>query len=352
MVPARLFLSLALVGLLFLMAAPARAQTGNGWSVCNETSYIIQVASGRQEGGGTVVQGWTKVRPGACEILLTAPLTPGAHYIYAQSSQAHRGGLKAWKGDEPLCVDGLVSFTIESLPDCDALGLDERDFRPVLVESRVRWSNTIRETRPYSLIGATDARRPPSAQAAGIQRLLGDAGAYSGAIDGDLGARTRAAITEFLEDRNLPADTSDDDLTDILEQVALDRARNVGLTLCNRTERRIWSAIGSRNGEGWESRGWWLLEAGGCARVIDQPLLQTEHFVFGEMEGTEEEGARRLVRGADTFCIARSKFAIAGRENCGASAYRSELFAATPVPTDRKLVFEFFDRDFGPPDEQ
>jgi uncharacterized membrane protein len=80
--------------------------------------------------------------------------------------------------------------------------------------------------------------------------------------------------------------------------------------------------------------------------------LQTEHFVFGEMEGEEGEGKRRLIRGADTFCVARSKFAISGRENCGSSAYRAALFASTSVPVDRKLVYEFFDRDFGPPDDE
>lgn len=324
----------------------SQAQSGqDGWSVCNQTSYIIQVANGREEGGGTFVQGWKRIRPGSCEVLPLPQLTPGTHYIYAESSRAHRGGLKSWKGNTPLCVEGLVSFAIESPPDCAVMGLDVRQFRPVLVESNRRWRTVIKETQSYTLTPGAQ-----NAQAAGLQRLLRDAGVYRGAIDGDLGARTRAAMTSFLRERDLPIDTSDTDVIDLLEQVALDRARNVGLTLCNRTESRIWSAIGWRSGDGWESRGWWLLEAGGCARVIDEPLLQTEHFVFGELEGAEGTNPRKLIRGADAFCVARSKFVISGRENCSASAYRAELFAATPVPVDRKLVFEFFDRDFGPPD--
>lgn len=327
-----------------LICLPAAAQADKGWSICNETSYVVQVATGRPEGGGTVVQGWTRVRPGECDIILSGPLTPGAHYLYAESSKAHRGGLKSWKGDEALCVEGLVSFAIESLEDCDAMGLDVRLFRPVLIESREEWSTTIKETQSYVLTGA------PNAQAAGLQRLLSDAGIYTGAVDGLLGARSRSAIREFLRQRELDEETSDQVLIDMLEQLALDRSRNVGLTLCNRTERRVWTAIGRRNGEGWESRGWWLLEGGGCARVIDEPLLQTEHFVFGEMEGKENEGVRRLLRGSDSFCVARSKFVISGRSNCASSAYRTALFSSTPVPVDRKLVFEFFDRDFGPPD--
>ncbi|MEL7481628.1 MAG: DUF1036 domain-containing protein, partial [Pseudomonadota bacterium] len=161
--------------------------------------------------------------------------------------------------------------------------------------------------------------------------------------------RTRSALRDFLDDKNLPANTPQPDLIDILEQVALDRARNVGLTLCNRTEGRVWSAIGRRRGDGWESRGWWMLEAGGCARVIDEPLLQTEHFVYGELMDEATGQTRFLSRGADVFCISRTKFAISGREDCEASAYRRGLFAATQAPTDRRLVFEFFERDFGPP---
>ncbi|MEM6412077.1 MAG: DUF1036 domain-containing protein, partial [Pseudomonadota bacterium] len=343
MVQARWFLKTLLILLVTLLVwQPTSHAQSSGWELCNESSYIVQVATGRPEGGGTVVNGWTKIRPGSCEYLLQAPLTPGAHYMFAQSSNAHRGGRQSWRGDERLCVESSSSFTIENPPDCDVMGLDERAFKPVLIERRNQWQNTIRETDSYTL---------RQARAAGVQRLLGDAGVYTGAIDGTIGPRTRTAIRQFLNDRELARDTSDDDLIDILEQVALDRARNVGLTLCNRTNGRIWSAIGRRRGEDWESRGWWLLEAGGCARVIDEPLLQTEHFVFGEFEDPDGGPNRTLSRGSDVFCIARSKFAITGREDCEAAAYRRALFASTPAPTDRKLVYEFFERDFTVPND-
>ena len=166
----------------------------------------------------------------------------------------------------------------------------------------------------------------------------------SGAIDGRIGYKTRTAIGKFLEENNLPDSTSDSDLIDFLEQVAKENGRNVGFTLCNRTDKRIWSAIGRRGTEGWESRGWWMLEAGGCARVIDKALRGTEHYVFGEMEdGTR---IRTLAKASDPFCVGRAKFAIVGRDDCEASAYRTALFAAAPEPVDQRLVFEFFERDF------
>jgi hypothetical protein len=60
----------------------------------------------------------------------------------------------------------------------------------------------------------------------------------------------------------------------------------------------------------------------------------------------EPAGLRTLSRASEAFCVGRSKFAIAGRDNCENSSYRTALFARTPAPTERKLVYEFFERDF------
>jgi uncharacterized membrane protein len=86
------------------------------------------------------------------------------------------------------------------------------------------------------------------------------------------------------------------------------------------------------------------IEAGGCARVVDRPLRGSEHFVYAEME--EPTGLRTLSRASEAFCVGRAKFAISGRESCEDGSYRTALFTRTPAPTERKLVFEFFERDF------
>ena len=317
-------------------AGSAQAQAGgDGWQLCNKTSFVIEASVARYEGQGVVVEGWKRLRPGSCELALAAPLRPGIHYLFARSSTAHRGGRRIWAGDFPLCVDTTGSFSVESPQDCTAMGLESRDFRPVLVENRSTWTTSFTETQEFS--------REESGNA-GVQRLLADAGIYNGSIDGAIGRKTRAAIGEFLTQNALPDDTSDTDLIDILEQIAQDRGRNIGMTLCNRTRNRIWSAIARRRGDGWESRGWWMLESGGCARVIDEPLLTAEHFVFAEME---DEGRTRTLKDAtDPFCVARVKFAISGREDCTATAYREALFVATPQPENRRLMYEFFERDF------
>ena len=333
---------LAIFAFALTLALPAKATAqanSDGWEICNETSYIIEASTGRYEGQGVVVQGWTRLRPGACERVIEGTLRPGIHYLFGRSSTAHRGGRKVWGGQTQLCIDPTGSFAVENIPDCGVMGLEAREFRPVLVEDAKRWRTSFTET---------DKRTLEQASAAGVQRLLDNAGVYAGRIDGYLGRKTRAAIGDFLTSKGLNAATTDADLMDILEQTAIDRARNVGLTFCNRTNNRIWSAMARRRGEGWESRGWWLLEAGGCARVIDEPLLQAGLFAYAEMEAGENE-IRTLTRGSDSFCVSKAKFAITGREACEETAYRTGLFVATPAPVNRKLVFEFFDRDFGEP---
>lgn len=350
MVPVRLSLSFRradlLVGLLaaclaLLPTARAEAQD-QGWSICNRTSYIINAAIAHTEGQAMLVEGWTKIRPGTCEVAMAAPLEPGVHFLYAESSRAHRGGIRRWDGDHTLCVDPTGSFAAESPPVCAEFGLESRGFRPVIIEQRQSWQTMLTETNTYSF---------DKAEAAGVQRLLEDAGVYAGRVDGLLGRKTRAAIGEFLRSKNLPMDTSDADLIDLLEQTAMGRADEVGFTLCNRTDQRIWSAIARRRGEDWESRGWWALDANGCARVVDEPLVQTDYFVYGELE-LDDGRVRMLKRGSDSFCVGRSKFAITGRDDCEAAAYRTALFASTPPPDGDRLVFEFFERDFAAPRER
>lgn len=345
----RLFRSLFNLGLFCLISLllgagqTASAQTArNGWSVCNETSRIVELATGRPMNNSVVVEGWTRIRPGECRIVLQAPLNSGSPYfLYGRTSRAHRGGMKSWTGDYPFCVDSQGSFSVESPPNCTAMGLESRRFQPILIESSTRWSTTLKETQKWSL---------QTAQMAGIQRLLDDAGIESGAIDGYIGRRTRGAIQEFLASQNLPGDSTDEELIDYLEQVAIQRSRNIGLNLCNRSDYGVWAAIARRRGEGWESRGWWRLEAGSCERVVDQALIATPHYIYAEME--TDEGRRVLsAEGENTFCTSRAQFAVLGRDQCKEAFYDEKVFQETSVPTDGGLVFEFFNRDFIPEPE-
>ncbi|OUY01021.1 MAG: hypothetical protein CBB65_02590 [Hyphomonadaceae bacterium TMED5] len=339
MAQARSFQTLIGLSLFLLLAVlcvgRAHAQDAEGWSVCNETSRIAELSTGRQVGNDVVVEGWTRVRPGECRVVLQAPLREGIYFLYGRTSRAHRGGVKSWTGDYEFCVDSQGTFSVETPPDCAAMGLEARGFQPVTIEDRTSWTTTLRETQQWN---------QQNAMAAGIQRLLDDAGIESGAIDGYIGRRTRSAIRTFLNDQDLPGDTTDTQLIDYLEQIAIERARSIGLTLCNRSNNRVWAAIGRRRGEGWESRGWWSLAAGTCERVVDQALIETSHFVYAEMD--TPDGRKRIADGNEIFCLSQSQFAILGRENCAANFYEDAGFVETEVPADGLLIYEFFERDF------
>jgi len=331
-------LILALLSLAAAALLPAHAQSG--WRLCNQTSFILEAATGRPEGRGVIVEGWKRLRPGACETVAPAPLRPGVHYIFARSSGAHRGGQRLWTGDAPLCVDPNGSFTVESPASCPSMGLEQRRFQAVRIDSRTSWTTRLREAEPYNKFSQ-------SPLTAGIQRLLSDAGVENGPIDGYLARRTNGVINAFLAERGLPQTLRREELVDILEDVARNRSLEVGMMLCNRTRRHIWAAIARRRSEVWESRGWWGLEAGACVRTIDETLLGSPHYVFAEMD--TPEGPRRLLGAATPFCTARSKFAITGASDCEARKYRQELFYETVSPEDGKLVYEFFERSFAPP---
>lgn len=330
----------------FFAAAPASTQeSGGGWELCNQTSFVLEAATGRPEGKGVVVQGWTRIRPGECRIAIDGPIKPGIYFAFARSSSAHRGGQRTWNGDVPLCVDPNGSFSVESPSSCAAMGLEQRGFQAVRLDKARGGSMTFRETDNYRGGGQ-------SAVNAGIQRLLDDAGVQADVVDGTLNRETRAAITSFLTERKLPLTVAAKpaDLMDVLEDVARNRSLDVGLMLCNRTDKKITAAIGRQNAEGWQSRGWWFLDPGLCVRAVDESLITTPHYVYAEMD--TPQGIRYLNAGDTPFCTSRSKFAILGRENCEARRFRKANFTPTVVPEDGKLVYEFFDRGFGNPQRQ
>jgi uncharacterized membrane protein len=329
-----------------LLASPADAQTA-GWSLCNQTSFVLEAATGRPEGSNVVVEGWRRLRPGECRIAIPAPLRPGVYFAFARSSSAHRGGQRIWPGDVPLCVDPNGSFAVENPAAaldnpaaCAGVGLETRFFRAVRIDKSSGGRMTFRETEQYNKPGQ-------SALAAGLQRLLADAGVDADAIDGRLQRRTRTALQTFLQSRNLPATVPDLDLVDILEEVARNRSLDVGLLLCNRTDHQVVAAIARRRPDGWESRGWWTMDAGACARAVDESLLAAPHYIYAEQHAPQ--GLRKLKGAATAFCAARSRFAILGRDDCARRRYRQEAFLETAPPQDGKLVFEFFDRSFDKP---
>jgi uncharacterized membrane protein len=92
-------------------------------------------------------------------------------------------------------------------------------------------------------------------------------------------------------------------------------------SVCNKTANPASIAIGFFNGKDWTSSGWWKVAPGGCAAVIDEPLLARYYYVYAEHEelGGAWEGDR-------SFCVGTGRFSIAGRGNCTAHGYETKRF--------------------------
>ncbi|MBL8546974.1 MAG: DUF1036 domain-containing protein [Hyphomonadaceae bacterium] len=332
--------ALAAVGgvaaLAFAGSAVAQQQRApNGWQICNETTYVLEAATGRPDGRAIQVQGWTRLRPGECRVAIGAPLARGTHYLYARTSSAHRGGRQQWTGDARLCVDPTRQFQIENPPRCSD-SYEERRFRRVQINKRDSWRTSFSEANQYS---------QSRSRQLGLQRLLEDAGfdvrEGRGGVDP---RRIASAIAQFRTTARLAPSASQDQLIDALETAARRRAGQVGLTLCNRTRGRVWTAIARRRGEGWESRGWWALAPAGCVRTIDEVLIQEVYYVYASLDSPN--GPRYLAAGGEPFCTSPARFAILGREHCDTRYYQTALFTRIGARNRDGLVVDFEERDF------
>lgn len=307
----------------------------NGWQICNETTFVLEAATGRPDGRSIQVQGWTRLRPGECRVAVSAPLARGTHYLYARTSTAHRGGRRQWAGDARLCVDPTRPFQIVNPPRCSDT-YEERRFRRVQINKRDTWRTSFAEATQYS-----QAR----ARQLGLQRLLEDAGYdVRGGRRGIDPRQIAQAIAQFRASARLAPSATEDQLVDALETAARRRAGQVGLTLCNRTRGRVWTAVARRRGEGWESRGWWALAPGGCVRTIDEVLIQEVYYVHAALESSN--GQRYLAAGGEPFCTSPARFAILGREHCESRYYQTTLFTRIGARDRDGLVVDFEDRDF------
>lgn len=92
-------------------------------------------------------------------------------------------------------------------------------------------------------------------------------------------------------------------------------------SVCNKTAIPASIALGFFNGKDWASSGWWKIGAGGCAVLIEEPLLARFYYVYAEHDevGGAWEGDR-------SFCVKAGRFTIVGRAGCPAHGYDTRRF--------------------------
>jgi len=291
------------------------------WQVCNETSFILKIAtvsaSEDKPGDTLTVKGWDKLYAGQCQIIDAKKGT--SRYVYARSARLHQGGIREWKGRHGFCLSD-EDFTAKTDLSCPLQNLSSAQFlRVIPTEERTAFV----EPADYG----------KKAQTAGLQRLLQDNNYSIKKIDGVGGRMTLNTINKFLKDQELDKNLSMEEKFAALEQAAIKTQNAIGVQICNETSAVIWSALAYRDKQGWESRGWWQVDAGACLRPFTNNLKDRDTHFYARLE--TQNGQDRILKvpgkSGKPFCIGEAKFAAVHHEFCEDQGYVEARFKALPT---------------------
>jgi uncharacterized membrane protein len=332
---------LSVAGASLAMVSSANAK----YSLCNKTSYALSAAIGYVDGDRLATRGWWRLRPGQCKVVLTEPTAAGRYFVYAEGIPGHRGPLRAWSGETPLCVENSGFFNLRNQEICRDDPTRQREFFDVEVTTAANgnWQTDFAEAANYTVY---------SAEVAGIQRLLGDVNMKIAAIDGSLGRETQRQLANYRKEKNLGDGASIDDATiDALIEDANARESKLGFFFCNKADVAIWSAIAEPKGDDrYESRGWWKLEPGDCAKVIKGALSGDHYYVYAATE--ETRGERRLAGGDRAFCVNSVRFTATNDAPCEAQELDEAVFRKVEIGGANSVTFDFTaDKFVAPPSE-
>lgn len=315
---------------------PILGATTSNWDVCNETSYVLRFATAFIRSDRMQAAGWSNVQPGACLTVITPKDSP--RFLFAESLTIHRGGIREWKGPVELCAADY-DFTSDATDNCQLKNMESRDYFAVKPTER---RTAFIEPGDFGV----------NAETAGLQRLLQDAGYKITRIDGLSGRRTIRTIAEAKSDLELDKTATNQELISALVPAAETARASIGMDICNDSTNRIFGAIAIQTDGNWTSRGWWPIESGACVKPHDSSLIGTQAHVFALQEAIDDAGQtlpdRRLRSEVVTpapFCIAESRFAALGRENCLEQGYAVVDFRPVPSDADSQVI-RLTDADF------
>jgi uncharacterized membrane protein len=96
--------------------------------------------------------------------------------------------------------------------------------------------------------------------------------------------------------------------------------------ICNKTTSHASIAIGYKDGDDWVSEGWWNLETGDCAVVVEGDLQNQYYYVRGEADDGHWTDDYK-------FCYSDEVFTIRGDQDCAARGYKTGGFQEVDVGT-------------------
>ena len=331
-----------LLGLFALMLAPTGAAAK--YSLCNKSSYTLSAAIGYVDSDRLATRGWWRLRPGQCKVVLTEQTNPGRYFVYAQAIPGHKGPLRSWSGDTSLCVETSGFFNLRNQDVCRDDPLRQRKFFGVEVTQAAggNWQTDFTESNTYTVY---------SAEVAGVQRLLNDIGLDAGRVDGAMGRATRRVLESYRKKKGLAGGAGiDDELIDALIDEANAAEAKLGLFYCNKTSNAVWSAIAVPDGENYQSKGWWRIDPGDCAKIVKGELKHDHYYVYGAVE--EGRSEMRLAGGDEAFCINAVTFNISNSTSCEDQDFDQAVFKRIEIGASPSATFDFLPDMFVAPPTQ
>lgn len=315
----------------------ALAQQPVGVKLCNETSYVINVATALQAGAASQSKGWTKILSGNCRTAPMKSTSDGQYFTYAQSVGAHAGAIQRFRGNEQFCIGQQKDFEIDGRRECRARGYATADFAPA----------DTRGNKPVVTFSDPLDFSKKRARIAGAQRLLSDIGYKVGQIDGYMGRRTRISINNFRKKKNLPkmSEITPAFLRTLLKEAKRENDKR-GLTLCNKTPDLIWAALSEVSKDSFKTQGWLKVKAGKCAKGINAVLKNRYYFVYAEAVDEKgnpviRAGRRQLWSGDFNLCTKPTRFIIEGRNNCDSRGFDRTGFMKIDTGSKTSWVLDF-----------
>ena len=176
-----------ILGLLAACVAATAAQAE--LSLCNRTSYRMDVALGLERRAQVETRGWFSIDPGQCRQVIDGAYDADMSYIHVRTPPVYGSAPLPQSGNADFCVrDG--NFQIG-------------DGRGCPMNQQVRFAAARPSDSPKGpVINLAEEADYDDDQArlAGIQRLLVIAGYDANPIDGVQGSKTQGAIAKFLAD--------------------------------------------------------------------------------------------------------------------------------------------------------
>jgi uncharacterized membrane protein len=311
-------------------ASPARAEL----TLCNRTSYRMDVALGLEKHANIETRGWFRVDPGQCRQVIDGALEADMVYVHARTPEVY--------GSAPLPQNGNASFCIR---DTDFQIANGRGC-PLSQQARFTPAKPSDSPKGPAINLAEEADYDDDqAQLAGIQRLLVIAGYDANPIDGVQGSKTQAAIAKFLADRKLPASeaTAPTFFETLLK--AAGSPEGFGFSWCNDTKYPVMASLGIVEMGSIVTRGWYRVEAGKCLRpdVRGEPhrLYSYGEAVDGSGRAIRHNGETVSWGGNVTLCTRDGKFELSDQKDCAARGLNSAGFAAIDVANQPSTTVRF-----------